>query len=324
MIAAAVLDDYQGVVRGLPYWRRLEGRVRLDVFRDTLHDEAALATRLAPYQALVTIRERTRFTAPLLGRLPALRHLALTGRNSGQVDLAAATARGVLVTHTESSVASAVEHTIALLLAAVRRVPAEDRALRQGRWQTTLGVELAGKTLGILGLGRIGSRMAAFGRLLGMQVLAWGPTLTDERARAAGATRVELDEAFRRSDVVTIHLRLSAESRGLVDARRLGLMKPGAWLVNTARGPIVDEPALLAALRAGPLAGAALDVFDLEPLPAGHPLLGLDNVVVTPHLGYVTHEVYATFFSQVAENLEAWLDGRVPPRALNPEALQRP
>jgi len=321
MIRVAVLDDYQGVVLALPCWKRLDGRARVDLFRDTLGDEGALAARLAPYPVIVPIRERTRFSASLLARLPALRHLAMTGRNTGHVDVDAATQRGILVTATEGSAASAPEHTIGLLLAIVRRIPQEDRALRDGRWQESVGIELSGKTLGILGLGRIGTRMAAFGRLLGMRVLAWGPTLTTDRAAAAGVVRLGLDDLFRESDVVSVHLRLSEESRGLVDSHLLGLMKPTAYLVNTARGPIVDEPALLGALRERRIAGAALDVFDVEPLPPHHPLLSLDNVVLTPHLGYVTREAYHTFFEQVVENILGWLDGRVPARALNPEAL---
>ena len=321
MIRVAVLDDYQGVVLTLPYWKRLDGRAAIDLFRDTLADEARLAARLAPYEVIVAIRERTRFSASLLARLPALRHLAMTGHNTGHVDVGEATRRGILVTATEGSAASAPEHTIGLMMALVRRISQEDRALRQGRWQESVGVELAGKTLGILGLGRIGTRMAAFGRLLGMRVLAWGPTLTDDRAAAAGAARVELDDVFRASDVVSIHLRLSEQSRGLVGARLLSLMKPAAYLVNTARGPIVDEGALLAVLRGRRIAGAALDVFDVEPLPPDHPLLGLDNVVLTPHLGYVTWEAYHAFFRPVVENIVAWLDGQVPARALNPEVL---
>lgn len=321
MIRVAVLDDYQGVVLTLPYWKRLDGRASIDLFRDTPADEAALAARLAPYEVIVPIRERTHFSASLLARLPALRHLAMTGRNTGHVDVGEATRRGILVTATEGSPASAPEHTIGLMMAIVRRIPQEDRALREGRWQESVGSELAGKTLGILGLGRIGSRIAAFGRLLGMRVVAWGPTLTDDRASASGVIPMELDDVFRESDVLSIHLRLSEQSRGLVGARLLGLMKPTAYLVNTARGPIVDERTLLAVLRERRIAGAALDVFDVEPLPSDHPLLRLDNVVLTPHLGYVTWEAYHAFFRQVVENIVAWLDGQVPARALNPEVL---
>jgi len=319
----AVLDDYQGVVAALPYWARLDGRASLDVFRDTLKSEGALAERLAPYEIVVAIRERTRFPASLLERLPRLELLALTGRNSGHVDVAAATARGVLVTETAGSAAAAVEHTMALILALVRRIPREERALREGHWQTSVGTELAGKTLGVVGLGRIGGRIAAFGTFLGMQVLAWGPTLTAERAAAGGARFVTLETLLRESDVVSINTRLSDKTRGLIDAHHLAMMKPTAYLVNTARGPIVDEAALVAALRARNIAGAALDVFDEEPLPPTHPLLALDNAVLTPHLGYVTREAYDAFFGQAADAIVSYLDGKTPPRALNPDALQR-
>ncbi len=274
----AILDDYQGTVPSLPYWSRLAGRATVDAFRDTVSSEDELARRLAPYEILVLIRERTRFPAPLIARLPALELLALTGRNSGQVDAAAATARGVLITVTEGSGVAAMELTIGLLVATVRRIPQEDRAMREGRWQAGIGVELSGKTLGILGLGRIGSRIAAFGKFLGMRVIAWGPTLTEERAAASGVTFVPLDKVFQESDVVSLHLRLSERTRGLVTAHHLSLMKPTAFLINTARGPLAQEAALVAALRERRIAGAGLDVFDFEPLPANHPFLSLDNV----------------------------------------------
>jgi phosphoglycerate dehydrogenase-like enzyme len=319
MTRIAIIDDWGGLVRPLPFWDRLAGRAAIDAFPDTLTDEAALARRLAPYEVVVAVRERTRFTAGLIGRLPALKLLALGGRWTGQVDLAAAAARGIVVTETEGSAVNAFEHTIALMMALVRRVPQEDRAMRAGKWQTPpLGVDMAGKTLGVVGLGKIGGKMAAFGRLLGMRVLAAGITLTDERAAAAGATRVDLDTLLRESDVVTLHLRLSDTSRGLITARRLALMKPTAFLVNTARGPIVEADALLDALRRRRIAGAALDVFDVEPLPVGHPLLSLDNVVLTPHLGFVTAEGYAVFFGQAVEAIVAFLDGKTPPRAVAP------
>jgi phosphoglycerate dehydrogenase-like enzyme len=321
----AILDDYQGAAACMPYWERLRERATVEGFRDTLTDEAQLAQRFAPYEILVLIRERTRFPASLLARLPRLEVLALTGRNSGHVDVAAATERGVLVAETGGSGSAAIEHTIGLLMAAVRRIPQEDRAMREGRWQTGLGVELAGKTLGILGLGRIGSRIAEFGKLLGMRVLAWGPTLTDERAAASGVTRVPLETLFRESDVVSLHLRLSDRTRGVVTADLLSHMKPTAHLVNTARGPLVDEAALVRALREGRIAGAALDVFDVEPLPKDNPLLTLENVVLSPHMGYVTSETYHQFFLQVVASIEHYLDGRVPPHTLNPEAMaQRP
>jgi len=319
----AVLDDYQGTVLSLPYWSRLSERATVDAFRDTVSSEDELVRRLAPYEILVLIRERTRFPASLIARLPALELLALTGRNSGHVDVAAASARGVLITETDGSGAATVELAIGLMLATVRRFPQEDGAMREGRWQTELGVELSGKTLGILGLGRIGSRIAAFGKFLGMRVLAWGPTLTEERAAASGVMYVALDTLFRESDVVSLHLRLSERTRGLVTARHLSLMKPAAYLINTARGPLVDEAALVTVLRERRIAGAGLDVFDVEPLPAHHPLLALENVVLSPHKGYVTQEAYHIFFRQVVESIESYLDGGLPPRALNPEARGR-
>lgn len=319
----AVLDDYQGVVLSLPYWARLAGRASVEAFRETVADEEALVRRLTPYQILVPIRERTRFPAALLARLPNLELLALTGRNTGHVDVAAATAQGILVAETGGSGAGPVELTIGLMIAAVRGIPQADRALRAGRWEGSLRGELAGKTLGILGLGRIGSRIAAFGRLLGMRVLAWGPTLTPERATASEAAFVPLETLFRESDVVSLHLRLSDQSRGLVTADLLACMKPSAYLINTARGPLVDEVALVASLRERRIAGAALDVYAVEPLPADHPFLALENVVLTPHLGYVTEEAYHVFFREVTENISSYLDGQVPARAVNPDALAR-
>jgi phosphoglycerate dehydrogenase-like enzyme len=316
MIRVAVLDEYVRAAPSLPYWDRLKQRAAVDFFHDTPSSEDALVERLRPYEIVVPIRERTRFTAPLLARLPALKLLALAGRHTGQVDLAAAAGRGIVVTDTEGSSLGAAELTIGLILATTRRIPQDDSALRSGQWQTALGVELHGKTIGIVGLGKIGTRIAAFGGVLGMRVLAWGPTLTPERATAGGAEYVALDTLLRQSDVVTLHLRLSDRSRGVLGARELGLMKPTAFLINTARGPLVDEGALVSALRARRIAGAALDVYDVEPLPRDHPLLSLDNVVVTPHTGFVTREVYDLFFSQVVETIEQYLDGRRPTRVV--------
>jgi phosphoglycerate dehydrogenase-like enzyme len=305
------------MVSALSVWKRLVGRATCDAFQDTLSSDDTLAARLAPYEIVVPTRERTFFRAGLIARLPALRLIAIGGRWTGQVDLAAAAARGIVVTDTEGSGVSAFEHTVALMMALVRRVPQEDRATRAGTWQTPpIGVDMYGRSLGIIGLGRIGGKMAAFGRLLGMRVLATGLTLTDQRAIAAGATRVDLDTLMRESDVVSVHYRLSEKTRGLITARHLALMKPTAFLVNTARGPIVDEAALVDVLRARRIAGAALDVFDVEPLPTAHPLLGLDNVVLTPHLGFVTAEGYGIFFGQAVESILAYLDGKTPPRVV--------
>lgn len=317
----ALLDDYQGVVLSLPFWAGLAGRATVDVYRDTLANEESLARRLRPYEIIVPIRERTHFPASLLEQLPSLELLSLTGRNSGHVDVAAATARGILVTETDGSRASAIELTMGLILAVARRIPQEDRAMRRGGWQIGVGTELVGKRLGVVGLGRIGTRIAAFGRFLGMHVLAWSPNLTDQRAAAADAKRVPLDDLFRGSDVISVHLRLSERTRGVITAHHLSLMKPTSYFVNTARGTLVDEAALIAALREQRIAGAALDVYQVEPLPPDHPLLSLDNVVLSPHMGHVTHEAYELFFGQAVENIDNYLEGRVPPRAVNPEAM---
>ena len=318
----AVLDDYQGAGFAQPYWKKIENRVELEGYRDTLHDEERIVERLKPYQILVPIRERTHFSKRVLENLPNLELLSLTGKNSGQVDLAAATAQGILVTQTEGSGATAIEMTMALMLAMAHRVAQEDRAIREGLWQTGIGFDLAGKTLGVIGLGRIGSKIAAFGNHLGMKVIAWSQNLTPEKATAAGATYTPLEDLFRQSDIVTLHLRLSDRTKGLVTGGRISLMKPTACLVNTARGPLIDENALVAALRDGRIRGAALDVFQTEPLPVNHPLRALENVVLSPHMGYVSAEAYDQFFRQAIENVAAYLDGKVPAGAMNPEVLQ--
>jgi phosphoglycerate dehydrogenase-like enzyme len=317
----ALLDDYQGAGVSQAYWRRLDGRITLQDFRDTLHNERELVERLRPFQVLVPIRERTHFSAGILRQLPDLELLSLTGKNSGQVDLAAATEQGILVTQTEGSGPSAIEMTMALILAIAHRVAQEDRAMHTGLWQTGVGFDLYGKVLGILGLGRIGTRIAAFGNQLGMRVLAWSANLTEEKATAAGATYVQLDDLFRQSDIVTLHLRLSERTNCIVTARHIALMKPTACFVNTARGHLVDEEALVDALRVGRIRGAALDVFQVEPLPVNHPLRSLENVVLTPHMGYVTESSYDQFFRQAVENIESYLEGRVPAGAMNPQVL---
>jgi phosphoglycerate dehydrogenase-like enzyme len=282
-----------------------------------------LVERLHPFEILVAIRERTHFSKSLLRQLPSLELLSLTGRLSGQVDVADATSLGILVTQTEGGGPSAIEMTMALILAIAHRVPQEDRAIRQGLWQTGMGFDLSGKTLGIVGLGRIGSQIAAFGKQLGMHVLAWSENLTAEKAAAAGATYMPLDDLLRESDIVTLHLRLSERTRGLLTARHIALMKPTACLVNTARGYLLDEQALVNALREDRIRGAALDVFETEPLPVDHPLRSLENVVLAPHMGYVSEQSYDLFFRQAVDNIEAYLDGQVPPGALNPEVLEK-
>jgi phosphoglycerate dehydrogenase-like enzyme len=319
----AVLDDYQGAGVSQPHWDKLRGRIELHGFRDTLPGERELAERLCPYEILVAIRERTRFSSSLLQQLPALELLSLTGRNSGQADVAAATSQGILVTQTEGGGPSAIETTMALMLALAHRVTQEDRAIREGLWQTGIGFDLSGKVLGIVGLGRIGSQIAAFGNQLGMRVLAWSTSLTEQKASAAGATYMPLEDLVRQSDIVTLHLRLSERTKGIFTARHISMMKSTASLVNTARGELLDEEALVKALQENRIRGAALDVFQKEPLPIDHPLRFLENVVLAPHMGYVTDESYDQFFGQAVENIAAYLDGRVPPGAINPEVIGR-
>jgi phosphoglycerate dehydrogenase-like enzyme len=304
----AVLDDYQGVALRLADWASLPADVV--VFRDHVTDEASVAARLADFDVVVAMRERTPFPRSLIARLPRLRFLVTTGMRNASIDLRAAAERGVLVSGTGGLPSPTAELTWALILALVRHVPQEDRATRDGRWQETLGTTLSGKTLGVLGLGQLGSRVARVGRAFEMEVLAWSQNLTAERAAAAGATLAgSKDELLTRADVVTIHLVLGERTRGLLGARELALMRPSAYLVNTSRGPIVDERALIAALRAGTIAGAGLDVYDEEPLPPDHPLRRLPNTVITPHLGYVTEETYRIFYPQALEDVRAFLAG---------------
>ncbi len=316
MTRVAILDDYQAVALRLADWGSLPADVV--VFRDHVADEAGVAARLADFDVVVAMRERTPFTRSLLARLPRLRLLVTTGMRNASIDLRAAAERGILVCGTAGLPSPTAELTWALILALVRHVPREDRATRDGRWQETLGTTLSGKTLGVLGLGQLGSRVARVGRAFEMDVLAWSQNLTAERAAAAGATLAgSKDEVLARADVVTIHLVLGERTRGLLGARELALMRPTAYLVNTSRGPIVDERALIAALRAGTIAGAGLDVYDEEPLPPDHPLRRLPNTVITPHLGYVTEETYRIFYSQAVEDVRAFLAG-APVRVLSP------
>ena len=316
MTRVAILDDYQAVALRLADWGSLPADV--EVFRDHVADEAGVAARLADFDVVVAMRERTPFTRSLLARLPRLRLLVTTGMRNASIDLRAAAERGIRVCGTAGLPSPTAELTWALILALVRHVPREDRATRDGRWQETLGTTLSGKTLGVLGLGQLGSRVARVGRAFEMDVLAWSQNLTAERAAAAGATLAgDKDEVLARADVVTIHLVLSERTRGLLGARELALMRPTAYLVNTSRGPIVDEPALIAALRAGTIAGAGLDVYDEEPLPPDHPLRRLPNTVITPHLGYVTEETYRIFYPQAVEDVRAFLAG-APVRVLSP------
>ena len=309
MTTVAVLDDYQGVALASADWSPLAGRADVVVFTEHLADPDALVAALGPFDVVVAMRERTAFGADVLRRLPDLRLLVTTGASNAAIDVAAARAQGVTVCGTGASAAAAPELTWALLMALVRQVPVEDGNVRAGRWQTTVGCELAGRTLGLLGLGRIGARMARYAAAFDMDLIAWSQNLTDEAAHAHGVTRVEKDELFRRADVVSVHVRLSDRTRGLVGADELRLLGPDGLLVNTSRGPIVDEAALLAALHDGTIGGAALDVYSLEPLAADDPWRSAPNTVLTPHIGYVTAEQYRVWFADVVEDVVAWLDG---------------
>ena len=316
MVTVAVLDDYQGVALSMPDWTSLGPDARVHAFRDHLSDERALAERLGPFEVIVAMRERTPFPGTLLERLPQLRLLVTTGMRNPTIDLEAATRLGIAVCGTDGLGYPTAELTWGLILAWMRRIPQEDAATRRGRWQTTMGLGLRGKILGVIGLGRLGSQVAAIGRAFGMPVIAWSQNLTAQRATEAGAALVDKDSLLAQADIVTIHLQLSARTRALLGARELGLMKPTALLVNTSRGPIVDERALIAALEGRTIAGAALDVFDEEPLPPDHPLRGMDNTVITPHLGYVTVETYQVFYRDAVEAVRAFLSG-TPVRVLN-------
>ena len=316
MARVALLDDYQGVALRMADWKSLPAGTDVVAFSDHLADEGALATRLADFDIVMAMRERTAFTRRLLERLPKLRLLITAGMRNASIDMKAAAERGVLVCGTAGLPYPTAELAWGLILGLMRRIPAEDRATREGRWQVSLGLGLNGKTLGVLGLGTLGSRVAKVGRAFEMEVLAWSQNLTRARAEEVGATLVAKDELLARSDIVSIHLVLSERTRGLLGARELGLMKRSAYLVNTSRGPIVDEAALIDALRNGIIAGAGLDVFDPEPLSADHPFRSLPNIVVTPHLGYVTEETYRVFYGHALEDVQAFLRG-APVRVLS-------
>lgn len=324
MTRVAVLDDWQGVARGAADWAPLAARAEIVFFDQPFADEDAAAAALAGFDILLPMRERTPLPGALIARLPKLRMIAQTGPRNPSLDIAACTTRGILVCNTggELSGIATAELTLGLLLAATRDIAAGDAAIRAGRFQggVAVGSLLHGRTLGVVGLGRIGARVAAFGRALGMEVIAWSQNLTGEAAAAAGATRVEKAELFARADAVTLHLVLSARSRGIVGAAEIAAMRPGALLINTSRAPLVDEAALLAALREGRIR-AALDVYAIEPLPPEHPLRGAPNTVLTPHLGYGTKEIFAQFYGESLQNILAFLDG-APTRVMNPEALK--
>src|ERR1700730_7042156 len=311
MMRVAILDDYQGVALAMADWPSLHPQAQIQAFADHIDELDTLAKRLHVFDAIVLMRERTPFPRALFEKLPNLRLLITAGMRNASIDLAAATERRVQVCGTDMLPHPTAELTWGLILALLRHIPREDRARREGRWQTTLGLGLHGKTLGLLGLGRLGRQVAKVGIAFGMEPIAWSQNLTAERAAEAGAALVAKEALFARADILSIHLVLGPRSRGLVGAAELARMKPSAFLVNTSRGPIVHETALITALAARRIAGAAVDVFEPEPVAKNHPLLRLDNTVITPHLGYVTEENYRLLYGQAVDNIRAFLDGKV-------------
>jgi phosphoglycerate dehydrogenase-like enzyme len=320
IMKVAVLDDWQRIAEACADWSALRARAEVVFFHEAFASEDEAAAKLADFEVVMAMRERTAFPPSLVARLPKLELFGMTGRRGATIDLAGMAARGITLTYTSGSETGngTAELALGLMLAAARNIPRGDAAIRSGSFQggVRAGPELAGKRLGVIGLGRIGSHMARYGQALGMEVLAWSPNLTEARAAAAGAQLRGRDDLLAEADVVSLHIVLSDRTRGLLGSRELGLMKNGAILVNTSRGPLVDEAALLAALEAGRLV-AALDVFDREPLPADHPLRRSPNTVLTPHLGYGTRETFAEFYGQGVENVLAFLDG-APIRLLDP------
>lgn len=321
----AILDDYAGVALRLADWSAVQNRAEITVFDEHLSEDRA-AEALLPFDVLCTLRERMALPRTLIERLPNLKLITIVGRDLPNLDMGAATEHGILVAHTDfahprfRAVRDATpEFAWGLLIATVRNLAEEHYRMRDGAWQSTTGMTLSGKTLGLVGLGRVGKRMAEYARVFGMEVVAWSQNLTEEAAAAVGVRRVDKSALFAQSDVVSIHVVLSERTRGLVGVHELASMKPTAFLLNTSRGPVVDEAALIGALRDGLIAGAGLDVFDAEPLPREHPLRLLPNVTLSPHLGYVTREMLGAFYTDTVEAVAAWLDG-TPIRIANPSA----
>jgi phosphoglycerate dehydrogenase-like enzyme len=308
----AVLDDYQNVALSLADWEPLRKKGEVTVFTDHVDGLDAVAKRLAPFDVVCLMRERTPMPKALIEKLPNLKLIVTTGGRNRSIDVAAAKARGVTVcfTRAPASASQMVEFSWGMILSLIRHIPHEDRNMRTGGWQTRLGVLLHGKTLGLLGLGKLGTGVAKIGQAFGMSTIAWSQNLTADKAKEAGVRAVSKDELFSSSDVISVHLILSERSKGLVGAREFGLMKPTSYLVNTSRGPIVDEAALVSALKSKRIAGAALDVYDNEPLPPQHPLRSLDNVVITPHVGFVTEDAYRVYYGDTVEDVLAFLDGK--------------
>jgi D-3-phosphoglycerate dehydrogenase / 2-oxoglutarate reductase len=316
-----ILDDYQNVFAGMPAIGRLRQSAEVEIYTKQFASEEALVRALKGSQAIIPIRERTQFPAGLLNALPDLEIIAQTGNHAYHIDIPAATEAGILVTMAPGGL-GVTELTIGLMIAVMRRIPQSDREMRQGKWPLVLGNVLSGKTLGILGLGKVGSEVARIALAFGMKVVAWGPTLTRERAEQAQVSHMALEEVLQNADVISVHLKLSEQSRNLLNEARLRLMKKSAYLVNTARGAIVDQTALIKVIKENAIAGAALDVFAEEPLPPDSPLLDLENVVLTPHIGWPTDKGFEAFAENAVENIRSYMEGKLT-RPVNPEALEK-
>jgi phosphoglycerate dehydrogenase-like enzyme len=306
----AVLDDYQGVALELADWSVLGVGARVTAFRDHIDDEDQLVERLLPHDIVCVMRERTPLSAAILQRLPRLKLIASTGSRNRSIDAEAASRQGIEIVNTGYTSTPTIEFTWALILGIARNIASENASVRAGGWQKSVGSDLAGKTLGVLGLGNIGSQVAAIGRAFGMKVVAWSQNLTAERAAAAGAEFVTKSELLQRSDFLSVHLILSGRTKGLLGTAELSEMKPTAFLINTSRGPIIDEQALVNALRSHQIAGAAVDVYDIEPLPQDHPFRTLPNVLATPHIGYVSRALYETFYGDTVKQIQTWIASR--------------
>lgn len=304
-----LLDDYQGCAFELADWSRIRAAHEVVAFRDHIGDEDELVRRLGPVDVLCIMRERTAVTKSLIDKLPTLKHIVTTGHVHAALDAKAAAERGIPVSTTASSRYATAELTFGLVLALARQIVAHHNSVQSGGWQIGLGQDVRGKTLGCIGLGNLGGQVAGFGKAFGMNVVAWSQNLTAEKAEAGGARLVSKEELLRTADFISLHYKLSARSQGIVGAADIALMKPTAYLINTSRGPLIDEAAMITAIREGRIAGAGLDVFDDEPLAAGHFFRTSKNVIVTPHVGYVSRENYVTYYTQMVENIEGWLAG---------------
>lgn len=306
----AILDDYQQVALTTADWLNIQAQASVTVFTDHLADADAVVERLQPFSIICVMRERTPLTRAILSALPKLKLIVSTGSRNASIDVAACEDLHIELKHTRYVESGAPELTWAMLMAAARHIVTENNNFKSGKWQSTIGIDLKGKTIGIVGMGRIGKKMAAYAKAFDMNIIAWSQNLTAEAAAEAGAQLVSKEDIFRQSDFVTVHLVLSDRSRGIIDAASLSLMKPTAMLINTSRGPLIDEDALIKTLQNKRIACAVLDVFNTEPLPVDHILRQLDNVLATPHIGYVTQETYSVFYTDTVKIIEEWLGNK--------------